>query len=333
MDIDVVVMWVDGNDPEWLKEKRKYSPEKQDDSNSTNRFRDWNLMKYWFRAIEKNMPWVRKIFFVTWGHVPAFLNLSNPKLRVVKHDEYIPKQYLPTFSANPIELNLHRIQDLSENFVLFNDDMFVLKPLKKSYFFKNNMPCGYYAEQPVDLVGKLEVWQHLVINDIKTINKYFDKRRKLLEKPTKYFNLSYSLKDNIKSILLMIAYSHRFTGFKILHTVNAYSKNTYRELWEKEYDLLDRTSKNKFRNKEDVNQWLLLWWQIATGFFTPTKMSPGAFDIVENNISNICDDIIHQKYEIICINDPTENVDFYKLESALHDAFDKLFPEKSSFEK
>ena len=73
MDIDVVVLWVDGSDPAWLEEKRKYAPPAAADSNSANRYRDWGLLPYWFRCIEQHMPWVRKIHFVTWGHVPAFL--------------------------------------------------------------------------------------------------------------------------------------------------------------------------------------------------------------------------------------------------------------------
>ena len=125
MNIDAVVMWVDGSDPEWLKEKKKYSPVKVDDSNSANRFRDWGLMKYWFRSIEKYMPWIRKIFFVTWGHTPDFLKLDHPKLRIINHTEFIPKQYLPTFSSHTIEMNLFRITDLSEYFVLFNDKIII----------------------------------------------------------------------------------------------------------------------------------------------------------------------------------------------------------------
>lgn len=43
MDIDFVVLWVDGNDPEWRAEKAKYQGAVTDDSNSVNRFRDWGL--------------------------------------------------------------------------------------------------------------------------------------------------------------------------------------------------------------------------------------------------------------------------------------------------
>ena len=50
--IDFVIPWVDGNDPKWKIEMDKYSPTKADESNSVNRYRDWGLLPYWFRAAE-----------------------------------------------------------------------------------------------------------------------------------------------------------------------------------------------------------------------------------------------------------------------------------------
>ena len=52
MKIDFVIMWVDGNDLKWQKEKNKFLA-KDDEVNNEVRFRDWELLKYWFRGIEK----------------------------------------------------------------------------------------------------------------------------------------------------------------------------------------------------------------------------------------------------------------------------------------
>lgn len=333
MDVDIVVMWVDGNDPEWIKEKAKYSPTMENDSNCVKRFRDWGLMKYWFRGIEKYMPWVRKIFLVTWGHTPSFLNINHTKLRVVTHDEFIPKECLPTFNSCSIEVNLHRIPDLSENFILFNDDMFVIKQLDKSYFFSNGKPCTYYSEFPIALSGDFEVWQWHVVNNLRIINKYVRKKNQLLENLFTYLNPKFGIKDNLRSLLLLVAYSSFFTGFKNIHSVNAYCKDTYRELWEKEYEVLYNTSNNRFRDRDDVNQWLFLWWQIANGNFCPQKTSSFVSDISQNNISEICNVIINQKYNIVVLNDASDEHDFSKLQNKLHNAFEKALSEKSSFEK
>ena len=72
-EIDFVITWVDGNDPAWIAERKKYNSKSGDKSDT--RFRDWELLKYWFRGVEKYAPWVRKIHFVTWGHYPSWLNV------------------------------------------------------------------------------------------------------------------------------------------------------------------------------------------------------------------------------------------------------------------
>ena len=82
MNIDFVILWVDGNDPAWLSEKQKYQGSVENESNSVNRYRDWGLLPYWFRAVEQFSPWVHKIFFVTWGHIPSFLNQHAKNCRL-----------------------------------------------------------------------------------------------------------------------------------------------------------------------------------------------------------------------------------------------------------
>ena len=71
--------------------------------------------------------------------MPKWLNTNHPKLNIVKHSDYIPSQYLPTFNSHTIELNIHRIKGLSEFFVYFNDDMFLTRRAKPTEFFKNNL--------------------------------------------------------------------------------------------------------------------------------------------------------------------------------------------------
>ena len=143
--IDFVITWVDGNDPCWIAEKQKWERSAgflhEDDANSDCGYRpDYDMLRYWFRAVELFAPWVNKVFFVTCGQKPEWLNETCPKLKLVNHEDYIPSEYLPTFNSGVIELNYHRINDLSEYFVLFNDDMFLLQPLDEDYFFKSGKP-------------------------------------------------------------------------------------------------------------------------------------------------------------------------------------------------
>ena len=48
MEIDLVIPWVDGNDPKWLAEKRACLKEEEGDGRA-NRFREWDNLEYLFR--------------------------------------------------------------------------------------------------------------------------------------------------------------------------------------------------------------------------------------------------------------------------------------------
>ena len=79
--IDFVVLWVDGEDPEWQREKARFEPEYETSASSINRYRDWDLMRYWFRGVEKYAPWVNRIFFVTSGQIPEWLKAERHRRR------------------------------------------------------------------------------------------------------------------------------------------------------------------------------------------------------------------------------------------------------------
>lgn len=332
--IDFVIMWVDGNDPEWQKEKAKYDVNSNADG-TIYRYRDWNLLNYWFRGIEKFAPWVRKIHFVTWGHIPEWLDVNNPKLNIVNHKDFIPEKYLPTFSANTIENNIHRIKGLSENFVLLNDDVYIIKNVKDTDFFVNNVPKETAALN-VHCPKKSLISQYFCINDTSIVNEHFNFHESIKKNWKKWFNLS-----NGKLLFRTIALypSPRFPGFWQGHISSSYNKSTFETLWEKEFDVLDNTCSHKFRESSDVNQWLFKEWQIASGNFVPRKANFGQTyyidrDGIKKIKKQIINCIINQKASVISINDgPMENDEYDSLIKDLKNAFDTILPEKSSFEK
>ena len=130
-----------------------------------------------------------------------------------------------------------------------------------------------------------------------------------------------------------LLYPHYYTGFKNMHAPAAYLKSTFETLWQKEPELLARTSAHRFRDRDDVNQWLALWWQVAAGQFCPLRMNTSTVAACEAEIREICDSIVGRKHEMICINDPEEAEDVEKLSAALREAFERLLPGKCSFEK
>ena len=332
MDIDFVVLWVDGSDPAWQAEKAKYQGKALDDSNSANRFRDWGLLPYWFRAVERFAPWVRKIHFVTCGQVPEFLNTEHPKLHLVKHSDFMPPEALPTFSSHAIEMNIHRISGLAEHFVYFNDDMFLIRAVKQENFFRDGLPCTYGGEYPIELVGNIGIWQHAAVNNLGVINAHFDKKTQVAKFGNKYRNKAYRWQDNVRTLAAEKLFPNYFTGFKNLHAPAAYLKSTFEEVWNAEPELLRRTTEHRFRSAEDVNQWVCLWWQIASGQFAAFNTDNVVSCVDESTIDELCHIIRAQSHDMLCINDPEKMVDVPKLAALLHDAFETILPKKSAFE-
>lgn len=327
-EIDFVIIWVDGNDPEWQKERILYENNNESD-NREIRYRDWDNLQYLFRSIENFAPWVNKIHFVTYGHLPKWLNTEHPKLNIVKHEEFIPKEYLPTFSSHVIELNLHRIEGLAEKFVYFNDDIFICKLLKETDFFMNEKPCDSGILSPAIQENKMGIGT-VVTNNIGIINEHFNKNTQIRQKPSNWFNIKYG-KQNLKNIFLLPW--DNFTGFYEMHVASSFLKSTFEEVWNVEFDELDKTSKHKFRDlKQDVNQWLMKDWQLASNNFTPRKSKFGKNFNLENEFEDAISAIINQKYEMICLNDSDNIEDYENQKLKIIESFEKILPQKSQFE-
>lgn len=328
--IDIVLPWVDGNDPEWQKVKKQHSPSENADDDVI-RYRDFENLKYIFRGIEKYMPWVRTVHFVTWGHLPDFLNCDHPQLNIVKHEDFIPKEYLPTFSSHTIELNLHRIEDLSEHFIYFNDDTFVIDHLSSEAFFKNGQPSDQALFDYITS-DKGRIFPHILLNNVDVLNRSFNKQEVLKEHPGKWLSFQYGLKANLKNIYFSLL--KNFTGFKWFHVPSPLMKKTYEELWEKHFDVLDQTSKNKFREMSDVNQYLLRNWQLVSGDFHPINLEKMTrFYYLPNDEEAFHEDSLQKRYALICVNDSQDIQDFQASKKRINQRFEEIFPHKSKFER
>ena len=336
--IDFVLTWVDGNDPVWQAEKAKY---KQSGDTRENRYRDWDFLRYWFRAVEKNASWVNKVFFVTYGHLPEWLDISNPKLVIVNHKDFIPNEYLPTFSCRPIELNLHRIKGLSDHFVYFNDDMFILKTVTPEDFFKNGLPCDTAVLDATSINestndGKAIKIQSLytsLIFNIAVINRNYNKKEVIKRHWSKWYNLKYG-KDLFRTLLLTPWV--KFTGFKSPHVPYSYLKSTFEDLWAHEEYVLRTACEHKFRDPTDVSSRLFSYWQLVNGTFAPRSPKIGQStsiceDVKKNKI--ICDYIRNRSFKLLCINDDYHGGDYESVKAEFINAFESIYPDKSSFEK
>ena len=335
--IDFVITWVDEADPIWYKEKletlkKQGKAAEEMIDNSTSRYRDWDILKYWFRGVEKFAPWVNQIHFVTYGHVPDWLNEKHSKLHIVKHEDFIPQEFRPTFSSHPIEWNFHRIEWLTENFVYINDDMFLIKKVSPEDFFRDERPVDMLALQPDVANADDQIMPFIYLNNAMVLAKYFDKRENMKKQPGAYFHPGYPL-IYFGYNLLEMAFP-RFTGFYTVHGPSPLKKESYRFFWQNEEELLHRVCCHPFRHKEDISQYVLREYQKLSGNFVPKNIHKFCryFNLQPEN-PELVKTITKQKSKCICINDSNFEIPYEKVKQELNHAFSILFPEKSQFEK
>lgn len=329
MDIDFVVTWVNMDDPEWKKEFDIYSEKPDNEKNgvSVARFRDYGFLRYWFRGVEKFAPWVRKIHFICSGNPPEWLDLSNPKLHIVRHKDFIPTQFLPTFNSVVIERYMYRIEGLAEHFVYFNDDFYIIRPIPVERFFLNGLPRDIAAFQYNPSWSQYYV---RIKNNIRIINRFFDKKAVMKDNHDKWFDKNYGFK--VLWNYLLLPYD-KFITLRVPHNAQPYLKSTFDEVWEAAENELTETSANRFRKVTDYTPELFRTWQICRGNFQPyntyqdTKMFP-----LMVRPKQAAEAIRNQSYALVCLNDNVHIRNYDQVMSSIKDAFESIIPEKSRFE-
>ena len=333
--IDFVVPWVDSNDPKWIESYNHYRPNKPLSDNV--RFRDWGIFRYWFRSVEKYAPWVNKIYLITNGKFPDWINPDCEKLVLVNHSDYIPEKYLPTFNSKTIELNLGRIKDLSEHFVYFNDDMIINAPVTPQYFFNNGLPCDYNFESifnnPHYTKENLFGVDLDIFCDVAVINKHFNRKKVIRQAWKKWYGSHLWGKPLLFSLLMLSR--KKFENFTLWHHEQPMLKSIFQEIWENEEYILD-WSCSRFRKEASLNQYIIRYWQFASNRFYPCKKKGLAYhaynkEIVDDLIKNLKEEICPS----ICINDsPYLDEEEYKYVSKkICNALEEKFPRTSIFEK
>lgn len=341
--IDFVIPWVDGGDEKWNRKKSAYlkthtslptasTGTASDIDDSSARYRDWGLLKYWFRGVAKFAPWVHRIFLITDHQIPDWINTDNPQLQIVDHADYIPKQYLPTFSSHTIELNMHRIDNLSEHFVYFNDDIFLVGMTHPSDFFKHGLPRTTAIATPLRVHYGDYFFSPVITAAVITHN--FDFHHSVRSNWCKWFT-PLNGRDVIRT-LTCLPYPY-FTGFMEDHLANAFLKSTFNEVWEAEPQILDTTCRHHIRHELDVNQYLMREWQVASGKFVPFNRRIGkTFQLGadwKEELNAFSDVLSTNRVKMVCINDTSGLTDVDAAITSTRSIFQHLLPEKSSFEQ
>ncbi|MBR4977631.1 MAG: Stealth CR1 domain-containing protein [Bacteroidales bacterium] len=154
--IDIVIPWVDGDDPVLAAKRRQHltgkKEEKHADVAAATRFSDLGEIFWCIDSINIFAPFIRKIFIVTDSqdprleeHLAARFPDGHIPVEIVDHQVIFRgyEKYLPIFNSRSIEAVIWRIPGLSEHFVLMNDDFFLAGPVKPEDFYQGDKTVCY----------------------------------------------------------------------------------------------------------------------------------------------------------------------------------------------
>ena len=328
--IDFVILWVDGNDKNWQEKKANFLNKEKNTSfngnNSTVRYRDYGTLKFVFRSIDLFASWVHKIYLVTDSQIPCWLDISNKKVKVIDHKDIIDKKYLPLFNSDAIELNIDKIEGLSNNFVYFNDDTLLNRTVQKNDFFVKGLPRDFRIYS--DIVPLID-FDHIPLTNNILINTFlggdWPKSKKGL------FSLKYG-KHLIRELpFILQARKRGVTGYIEPHGPLSLQKRTFklaREIWPQE---MESNNTHRFRQMDDISMWLLRHLQLETGCFVPLSPKENTSYSIKQ-VDEIRRDLFSGRSRSICINDESIS-DFDEKSKIVLELLNQKFPNKSSFER
>ena len=292
--MDVVITYVNGNDPVWKKDYEKYTNVPV----MTKRFRDWGTLKYLLRGIETKMPFIRNVYLVVShpSQVPAWADTSN--LKIVLHSDIIPEEYLPVFNCNPIEMHLHRIEGLDEEYLYFNDDMFPVGDCKPEDFFRDGKGViGIYTH-----FFRSGMYKKLCHNSDMTAHK-------------------------------ALGLPEAFSFIRPQHICSAMLKSACEEVYDKVREDVMKTTSSRIRTETDMCQYLFVDYMYHKGLIINEKISNKHFSVAMASPDALRSFLLNPHRNLVCINDVHLSEKRYEeLHDAIINAFEAKFPEKSRFE-
>ncbi|MBR1926777.1 MAG: hypothetical protein IJ840_03360 [Bacteroidales bacterium] len=292
--MDIVITYVNGLDPVWQAEYAAHTP---DGKILAKRYRDWGTLRYLLRGIERHMPFVENVFLLVSGEsqVPGWLDRST--VRVVLHKEVIPSRFLLTFNSTTIEMFMHGISGLGEEFLYFNDDMFPVRDCEPEDFFRGGKAVIGFSRHFV-AGGKYK----------KRVRNSDIQARKALGKAP---GLSFVRPQHTCSPML-----------------RSESERLYEFSMDRIFEVVSR-----FRTTENFNQYLYLDYLYYQGKTVEGKISNKHLSPAVHKPEVIASHILNPSTKLLCINDVSMSDEVFKrFSEAVLSAFGKHFPTPSRFE-
>ena len=294
--IDVVIPFVNSSDAKWSLDYTKATGQY---NMSGVRFRCWNTLKYLCRSIAVNMPFVSRIILIAAreSQVPDWVNSEN--IKIVYHRDFIPSQFLPTFNSCTIESFLYRIQDLSEKFIYFNDDIFAINPLYESDFFTDETPhikFVYQDSYPKESIHRCQCRSGL---DMITNALHRDKYP-----INKLFTPEHTATPMLKSTLLEVG-----------------------KLCEQQIN----QSISILRMPKNVNQHIYSYYQYYTDNYIDDLYTYVYMEL-QDDLTSVQNALSSSELQLICLNDSDKVKHFKDTRANLLKIFENKFPQKCRYE-
>ena len=237
--IDAVITWVDGSKPDYQRKLKEYLT----DNNTLKRqYFQANEINLCVASIVKYAPFIRKIFIVTDKQRPNLDSIKHlvtlDKVEIIDHEEIFRenKDCLPTFNIRSIDALLFKIKNLSDKFIYFNDDMFLVKETSQEDWFINNKAV---------LTG---VWA-------KTYNKQVIKT--ISHRIKKFLNVRPSFNAAQSKAANIVGFHDRY--FKSYHCGRPQIKSVIKNFYDKNPERLKNQIRHKFRDGRQYMPYSLCW--------------------------------------------------------------------------
>lgn len=259
--VDVVISWVDGNDP---AHKQKIQPfldsqsRKSDDIAGSTRYGSVGEIFYCIASIYRFAPFVRKIFIISDNQNPCMDEFilenfpeSKIEIEIVDHSVLFRgyEKYLPVFNSRAIETCTFRIPGLSENYVYFNDDFFLVRPLKYDDWYRGENIVAYGH------------WRSILLD-----------RLLWLIKPMKNGHKPIGFKDSM--ITSACKLNRKWRYFHLEHIPHPLKKSVLEKFFTEHPELFISNISHKFRSAKQFNTqalYYLLMFEANRAILTSTK--------------------------------------------------------------
>lgn len=308
-DIDLVYLWVDGNDPQWLAKRNAFTGDvaKDTEINCEGRYANNDELRYSLRSVEKYAPWIRKIFIVTDNQTPDWLDVSNPKVEIVDHREIMPKESLPCFNASVIEYFLYKIPGLSERFLLANDDLFFNSEVTPDFFFEED---GYpIVRLKRNRLGKWHYrWKFLVGKN-----------------PGQYRTMVYDAQVLVEKKL-----GKYYSGLPH-HNFDAYRRSDYQKAVEDVFrEQIDKSITHAIRTYGDLHRSAFSYYALAIGHAHLRYVGRRESIRIPIYRSDYKKYLLRYQPKLVCLNDCQRAKDSDR--RRVRPFLEERFPNKSAFE-